>query len=476
VGAAARWCHARGARYNGSVNRRRFLSTAAAGLVVAASAERRLARAASKPNVVLIVADDLGYADLSCYGSKAVKTPALDAFAKSGLRLTAFYAAAPVCSPSRAALLTGRYPWRAGVYNYVAPKAKVHLRTNETTLAESLDAVGYTCAHFGKWHLSSTLDGSQPTPGDHGFSYWFATENNAAPSHENPNNFYRNGKKVGPLQGYACQLVVDDALAWLAAHPSKTPFFLNVWFQEPHDPYGAPADLVARHAGDKQPQYEACIENMDDAIGRFLQSLDKLGLAENTVVVFCSDNGSRWANGASPYRGLKGSVLEGGIRVPGIVRWPGHVTAGSESDVTASGIDIMPTVVEIAGGRPPVGGPFDGSSWSPLFAGQPVARPRPLCWYHYLGDPSLCVREGKWSLLGYLDPPYGSHDSAFGPTQMQFVKSSKLGRMELYDVVADTHQKVDVLAQNAEVATRLGDAMRVHHAEIVTSPDWFAKP
>ena len=457
------------------MNRRRFLSSAAASLAVAA--DPSAARGAlPKPNVVLLVADDLGYADLSCYGSKRVKTPSLDAFAKSGLRLTAFYAAAPVCSPSRAALLTGRYPWRSGVYNYVAPKAKVHLRASETTLAEALDAVGYQCAHFGKWHLASALDGSQPTPGDHGFSYWFATENNAEPSHANPTNFYRNGKKVGPLQGYACQLVVDDALAWLGKHKSKTPFFLNVWFQEPHDPYGAPPEIVARHSGDKQPLYNACIESMDDAIGRFLRSLEEMGLAENTLVIFCSDNGSRWANNDTPFRGQKGTVLEGGIRVPGIVRWPGRITPGTESGVIASGIDVMPTCLEAAGASTTVKAPLDGASWAPIFASQPVARPRPLCWYHYQKDPSVCVRDGKWALLAHLDPPYASEDSAFGPVQMQYVKTAKLGGFELYDVDGDTHERTDVAAQNPEVVARLGDAMRTHYAEIVTSVDWFSPP
>jgi arylsulfatase A len=449
------------------VNRRQFVSTAAAGMALAGTSRA----APPKPNVVLLVADDLGYADLSCYGSKAVRTPNLDAFAASGLRLTAFYAASPVCSPSRAALLTGRYPWRAGVYQYVAPKAKVHLREVETTVAEMLDAQGYHCAHFGKWHLSSTLDGSQPTPSDHGFAYWYATENNAEPSHRNPTNFWRNGKKVGPLEGYACHLVVDDALRWLGKRDAGSPFFLNVWFQEPHDPYGAPPEMVARHAGAKQPQYEACIENMDDAIGRFLVELERLGLAESTLVVFCSDNGSRWVNGASPYRGLKGTVLEGGIRVPGILRWPGRIAPGS-SDVTVSGIDLAPTLLELAGGSTVA--PLDGTSIAPLFENGPVARSRPLCWYYYQNDPSLCVREGNWSLLGSLDPLYTSDDTAFGPVQMQFVKSAKLAKLQLYDVVADTHQKIDVRARHPDVAARLEDAMRAHYAEIVTSPDWFA--
>jgi arylsulfatase A len=458
------------------VNRRRFLSTAAAGLAVAASTDQAGPKPAARPNIVLLLADDLGYADLSCYGSRQVKTPNLDAFAKTGMRLTAFYAAAPVCSPSRAALLTGRYPWRAGVYQYIAPRAKVHLRASETTLAEALGAIGYNSAHFGKWHLASTFDGSQPTPGDHGFDYWFATEGNAAPSHANPTNFYRNGKKVGPLEGYACQLVVDDALAWLHVHGSKTPFFLNVWFQEPHEPYGPPPELLARHEGDKFPEYHACIENMDAAIGRFLAGLEESGLAENTIVFFCSDNGSRWPNNDTPFRGFKGNVYEGGIRVPGIVRWPGHIAPGTESAVVASGVDFMPTCLEITGGSPMVKAPLDGSSLVPAFGGQPVARPRPLCWYLYQNDPSISVRDGNWTLIGHLDPPYGSEDTAFGPTQMQYVKTAKLGRTELYDVVKDTHQRTDVAAQNPDVVRRLEDAMRAHYAEIVTSVDWFPQP
>jgi arylsulfatase A len=249
-----------------------------------------------------------------------------------------------------------------------------------------------------------------------------------------------------------------------------------VWFHEPHDPYGAPPELVERHAGSKYPQYFVCIENMDDAIGRFLRSLDEMGLAENTLVIFCSDNGSRWPNNDTPFRGAKGTVLEGGIRVPGIVRWPGRVVAGTESNAIASGIDIMPTFLDAAGGSPVVKAPLDGASWAPMFARQPIPRSRPLCWYHYQKDPSVCVRDGRWALLGHLDPPYGSESTAFGPMQMQYVKTAKLGRLELYDVDGDTHERTDVAAQNPEVVARLGDVMRTHYAEIVTSVDWFAPP
>jgi len=166
--------------------------------------------------------------------------------------------------------------------------------------------------------------------------------------------------------------------------------------------------------------------------------------------------------------------LEGGIRVPGIVRWPGHIAPGTESSVMTSGIDFMPTCLDIVGGSPVVKAPMDGASWLPLFAGQSIARPRPLCWYLYQNDPSICVRDGDWSLIGHLDPLYASNDTAFGPTQMQYVKTAKLGRTELYDVVADTHQRTDVAAQNPEVKRRLEDAMRAHYAEIVTSVDWYA--
>ena len=170
----------------------------------------------SRPNFVVILCDDLGYGDLACYGHPHIKTPHLDKLATQGMRLTSCYAAAPVCSPSRAGMLTGRTPNRSGVYNWIPGNHVMHLRKDEVTVAAMLKNSGYDTAHVGKWHCNGKFNSpAQPQPGDHGFNHWFATQNNAAPSHKNPRNFVRNGKSVGPMEGYACQLVVDEGVDWL---------------------------------------------------------------------------------------------------------------------------------------------------------------------------------------------------------------------------------------------------------------------
>lgn len=189
-----------------------------------------------RPNFLVFMADDLGYSDLSCFGSKETQTPVLDSLAKAGIRFTDFYAGAPLCSPSRAAMLTGRFPTRVGMYSYVPLNSPMHLKTSEITSAKLLQQSGYDTAHMGKWHLGNDLQiGQIPTPKDHGFSYWFATENNALPTHHNPVNFVRNGKEVGKIDGYSCQIVADEAIGWLnEKRNANKPFFLNIWFHEPH--------------------------------------------------------------------------------------------------------------------------------------------------------------------------------------------------------------------------------------------------
>ncbi|MFG0296049.1 MAG: sulfatase-like hydrolase/transferase, partial [Maioricimonas sp. JB045] len=216
----------------------------------------------ARPNVVMLLADDLGYADLSCFDSPEVKTPALDGLAAEGAKFTHFYAGSAVCSPSRAGLLTGRFPVRASVYSWIHTSHNMHLRVEETTIAEVLKQAGYDTAHVGKWHLSYDLEdgsGPNPDPGDHGFDHWLATGNNAEPSHRNPNNFVRNGKALGEVPGYSCQIVADEAIGWLKgrSEPSR-PFFLNVWFHEPHRKVAAPEELAARHADTKNPHYYGC--------------------------------------------------------------------------------------------------------------------------------------------------------------------------------------------------------------------------
>ncbi len=258
------------------------------------------ARSAERPNVVVILCDDLGYGDLACFGHPTIRTPNLDQLASEGVRLTSCYSAAPVCSSSRAGLMTGRTPSRTGVYDWIPGGHVMHLRRSEITIATLLKNAGYDTCHVGKWHLNGKFnDPAQPQPGDHGFDHWMSTQNNAGPSHENPKNFVRNGEPVGPLEGFSCQLVADEALRWLDGRNSENPFFLYVCFHEPHEPVVSPIEIVKTYLDNDGPkarnedeaQYFANVTNLDSAVGRLMKSLKERGLDEKTLVVFTSDNG-----------------------------------------------------------------------------------------------------------------------------------------------------------------------------------------
>ena len=214
----------------------------------AAAAESQLP---DRPNVVILLADDLGYGDLACYGNPEARTPNIDRLAKEGVRFTDGYASFPVCSPSRAGLLTGRNANRYGIRDWIPPNSGVYLPRSEVTLAEVLRNAGYRTGHFGKWHLNSRTDGSEPTPMDHGFDHAFYTQNNAAPSHLNPTNFVGNTGLVGPLRGASALLVADEAIRWMKGADTNQPFLLNVWFHEPHEPVTSADEFltVARRGG-----------------------------------------------------------------------------------------------------------------------------------------------------------------------------------------------------------------------------------
>jgi arylsulfatase A len=191
-----------------------------------------------RPNNVVVLADDLGYGDLACYGHPVIKTPHLDQFAREGLRFTDCYAAAANCSPARTGLMTGRTPTRVGIHNWIPMFSPMHVRRSEITIATLLRNAGYSTCHVGKWHLNGDFNlPSQPQPSDHGFDHWFSTQNNALPNNRNPFNFVRNGKPVGPLKGFAARLVADKAITWLEkGRDQEKSFFLYVCFHEPHEP------------------------------------------------------------------------------------------------------------------------------------------------------------------------------------------------------------------------------------------------
>lgn len=368
---------------------------------------------ARPPNIVLILADDLGYGDLGSYGQPVAKTPALDRLADEGLRLTSYYAASPLCSPSRASLLTGRVHLRSGIASWIPPDSDVQLGPREITLATLLRGRGYQTAMFGKWHLNGGLHVARHTqPGDHGFDEWLALHAWAEPSHRNPVNFFRNGKPVGEIKGFAAQIVVDEALAWVERRQPSAPFFLYLPLAEPHgtiaspdwfnalyssftrgrpDPFpnlGRPPDNLAERG---PGEYYANVSHLDYQVGRLLEHLDALGLRKDTLVVFTSDNGpvtTDWRHwwevnlygSTGGFRGRKADLYEGGIRVPAIVRWPGQVPAGAVSDTPVVGYDLLPTLAAIAGFEVPGDRPIDGEDVSALLRGGGHVRRQPLYW------------------------------------------------------------------------------------------------
>ena len=487
---------------------------------------------ASPPNVVLMLADDLGSGDIGCYGGP-VKTPALDALAAKGVKFDYFYSGAPVCSPARASLLTGRHHVRTGVYTVIQDHIhEMHLSTEEVTIAELLRQNGYETVHVGKWHLGTPFRGMEkPWIDEHGFDYWFATDLNAAPSHRNPGNFWRNRERVGEMKGYACQLVVDEAVKWLnTKRDNAKPFFLNVWFHEPHAPLAAPADIVAEYGGanDQAAIYSATIDNTDRAISRLLKHLKETGELENTIIIYTSDHGSYRHERNGDLRGGKGSLLEGGIRTPGIFYWPAGIDSGRVESTPGAAIDILPTICGLAGIEVPETIEIDGTDLSPVLRKSAVAldRKQPLSWHSPLSQPVAVLREGDYTLVGWrgeefprdktqIDAVMGKmrihlqkhlgkeltakelwHECYNSPLKtpeylklraefvtlntfqerwIPLIKSGTGGitRVQLFDLSSDPKQTKNIASENPELTERLRKTMQSLHEDVLREgPVW----
>ena len=354
-----------------------------------------------QPNVVTLLVDDLGYRDIGCYGGP-VNTPVLDTLAAEGVRFTDFHSGAPVCSPSRATFLTGRNHIRAGVYSVLSEQRhRMHLLRSETTLAEVLKDEGYGTAHFGKWHLGMPINNrDNPTPTEHGFDYWFGLVNGAHPSHKDPTNFLRNGKPVGPMKGYSCQIVVDEAIDWIdKKRDADAPFFINIWFNEPHAVIAAPDEIISEYGAlnDQAAIYNGTIDNTDRAIGRLIAKLERLGQLDNTIIHYSSDNGSYRQERSGELRGKKGSHHEGGHRVPGIFYWKAKIPGGRVEDEPAGAVDLLPTICGLLGIEKPKGVFLDGSDLTPLLTGTgSFERHQPLFW---MNGSTMALRMGNHTLL-----------------------------------------------------------------------------
>ncbi|MEX0936279.1 MAG: sulfatase-like hydrolase/transferase [Pirellulales bacterium] len=468
-----------------------FLVTAVASML-SPQAVRAQERSPRRPNILVVLCDDLGYGDLACYGNATIQTPHLDRLASQGVRFSQCYAAAPVCSPSRAGLLTGRIPNRVGVYDWIPAGSEVHLPRDEISVAALLKQAGYATAHVGKWHLCGKFNReAHPQPADHGFDHWFSTQNNAAPSHHNPRNFVRLGEPVGELEGYSSALVADEAIRWLDSRgdggQAEKPFCLFVWFHEPHEPIASAeqyVELYPEASKRGEALYYGNVTQMDAAVGRLTSALDERGLAEQTLVWFTSDNGpetlnrypSAWRSHGWPgeLRGMKLHLYEGGIRVPGIVRWPGQVEAGQLSDEPICGVDLLPTLCEVAGVEPPDDRPIDGASILPVFQGQQLERETPLYWQYgrALGGPKIAMRTGDWKLLAHVPPADGPGGNAQVQSKAHYA-GGEPQRYELYNLANDPRESLDLAEREPQRVRRLARRMRELADELrADGPAW----
>lgn len=416
-----------------------------------------------KPNVILIVLDDFGWADLGCYGSTYHETPNIDALARRGMRFTNAYAACPVCSPSRAALMTGKDPARLHLTDWLPgrtdrpsqklrrPTIRQELPLEEITLAESLKPAGYASASVGKWHLG----GPPFWPEHQGFDRNVGGTETGSP----PGGYFHF--KTPSMQAhndaeYLTDRLTDEAIGFIEEHRAR-PFFLYLPHYAVHIPLQARRDLEDRYRakpsnGSPQhnPIYAAMIQSVDEGIGRLIKRLDQLGLADRTAIVFTSDNGglsvkegpNTPSTSNSPLRAGKGYLYEGGIRVPLIVTWPGVSRPGSTCDAPVSGQDLHPTILQMAGVTPAAGQIIDGESLVPLLKGTGNLRRDAIYWHypHYSnqgGKPGGAIRQGN----------------------LKFIEWYEDGRGELYDLAADPGERTDLAAARPSDATRLRDRL-----------------
>lgn len=379
-------------------------------LAAICTASLSIAETGDRPNIVVVLADDMGWGDSGTYGHEVIQTPNMDKLAADGVKFTQGYSACGVCSPSRAAILTGRTPYRNGVWRHLSGVHDSHLRDSEITYPELLREIGYQTCHVGKWHLLSKQQFQNPDfpqVGEQGgYDYWMATHNNADPSHKNPHNFIRNGEPVGKVDAYSAPFVADEAIHWLTkVRDDAKPFVLSVWFHEPHKPIATDVQFsdLYPNASRRDATYFGNITQLDFALGKVMEALDAEGVSENTLVVFSSDNGPVTSEGGSSggLRGLKRSDFEGGIRVPFLAKWPGRIEAGTVSDTPVMGTDIFSTVLDMVGIPLPSDRTIDGVSLLPVFAGESVERSVPMFWRTHVSpaEDRVAMRIGDWKIV-----------------------------------------------------------------------------
>ena len=415
----------------------------------------------TRPNILFIMADDMGWGDLGCYGHRRIRTPHLDRMAADGRLVTNYYCASSVCSPSRAGLLTGQFPGTNAIHDYLTADHEVNaakgtrdfLDPSVTTAPRLFQKAGYRTGHFGKWHLGNTDDA--PSPFEYGYDMQKTT---ASADHNWPD--YAGDPKLRPL---STKMITDETIAYIKECSTKgKPFYINTWYQDPHAILNPPEELMEDYLGltvegipykSATTIYYSVISDIDRNVGRILAALDELGIADNTIVMFTSDNGPEdmeitnaahsAAGSPGPFRGRKRSLYDGGIRMPFIVQWKGTVPAGTIDDSSVIGaVDMLPTFCGIAGIEIPLEHLPEGEDVNDALRGEGHKREKPLIWEfaahpmygHVINkSPVLAIRKDRWKLL--MNP--------------------EADRVELYDTPNDRSELTDVGDVHPEVVATL---------------------
>jgi len=466
--------------------RRQFLKMAGFGAAAAifASASYPInAKSAGgglrRPNIIIILADDMGYGDLSCYGNQAIKTPNSDRLAEEGVRLTQFYVNSPICSPSRVAITTGMYPARWRINSFLDSWQRNrdcdmadYLDLKAPTLARTLKQAGYATAHFGKWHMGGGRDvDDAPLPQEYGFDQSLVSFEGLGDRILIKNDgLSKASAKLG--QGEIrwvekhemTEIYVNRAIDFIRRNKDK-PFYINLWPNDVHDEHIPKPQLWDKYKGVSPNEYEqkffAVLDELDRQIGRLMNEISRLGLDENTIIIFTSDNGpTDWPRyykegvkppgSAGPFRGRKWSLYEGGIRVPFIIRWKGTIPAGQVNEKSVvCGVDLFSSLCNLAEIEIPQDVDFDGQDMSGAFLGKQVERKSEIFWEYrrkpfylkpgnpHFVSPNLAIRDGKWKLL--------INDDGSGA--------------QLYDLSEDIAEATNLIEKEPEVAKRLSEKL-----------------
>jgi arylsulfatase A-like enzyme len=442
------------------MNRREFLSVATASVVPLLAQTR-------KPNIILILADDLGYGDLGCYGQKLIATPNIDKLAADGIKFSQAYCGSTVCAPSRCALMTGYHMGHARIRG----NARVDLQSEDVTVAEVLKSSGYRTGIFGKWGLGTA--GNSGVPNRQGFDEWYGFLDQKHAHTQYPTQLWQNEEEAfldgnfGPgRKDYAHDIFTERGLKFIEQNKAN-PFFLYLAYTIPHanneltrqtgDGMEVPDEgpYATRDWPKQDRKFAATVHRLDRDVGRILEAVKNSGIEDHTLILFASDNGAHREGGnhpeffksSGPLRGIKRDLYEGGIRTPFIARWTGTIKPAQVSDAVFAFWDFLPTCAELAGVKPPAG--TDGISFAHALRGQPMAKREYLYWEFHERGFSQAVRLGNWKGVR---------------------KASRKNSIELYDIVKDPGESNDVAAQNAAVVKRIAEIMVSARTDSKTFP------